>query len=133
MFILPGRNCGRQPMRRGARSFMRIIFSIALLLVSPSVLLPQGKVATSAWEPFKFFVGNWEGTGTGQPGVSKIQREYRFVLGDKFMEVRNTSTYEPQPKNPKGEVHQDWGMIGFDKARKSFVFRQFHVESFVIQ
>ena len=112
---------------------MRIILAIALLLMLPSVLLSQAKVTPNPWEPFKFFVGNWEGSGTGQPGVSKIQREYRMVLKDKFLEVRNTSTYEAQPKNPKGEVHQDWGMIGFDKARKSFVFRQFHVESFVIQ
>jgi len=69
----------------------------------------------------------------GQPGASKIQREYRFVLNDKFLEVQNKSTYDPQPKNPKGEVHEDWGMIGFDKARKKFVLRQFHVEGFVNQ
>ena len=37
------------------------------------------------------------------------------------------------PKNPKGEVHQDWGMMSFDKARKKFVLRQFHVEGFVNQ
>lgn len=43
------------------------------------------------------------------------------------------NTYDPQPKNPKGEVHQDWGMISFDKSRKSFVLRQFHVEGFVNQ
>jgi hypothetical protein len=78
-------------------------------------------------------VGIWEGTGTGQPGVSKIQREYRLVLNDKFLHVQNKSTYEPQPKNPKGEVHQDWGMMSFDKTRKKFVFRQFHVEGFVNQ
>jgi hypothetical protein len=47
--------------------------------------------------------------------------------------VQNKSTYDPQPKNPKGEVHQDWGMMSFDKGRKSFVFRQFHVEGFVNQ
>ncbi|MEO8433391.1 MAG: hypothetical protein ABI596_00725 [Pyrinomonadaceae bacterium] len=112
---------------------MRIVLAISLLLTLPSGLLPQSKAATNVWEPFKFFVGNWEGSGKGQPGVSKIQREYRMVLGDKFLQVQNTSTYEPQPKNPKGEVHRDWGMIGFDKVRKNFVFRQFHIESFVIQ
>ena len=43
------------------------------------------------------------------------------------------SVCEPQPKNPKGEVHQDWGMMSFDKGRKTFVFRQFHGEGFVNQ
>jgi hypothetical protein len=47
--------------------------------------------------------------------------------------VQNKSTYDPQPKNPKGEVHEDWGMISFDKGRKQFVFRQFHIEGFVNQ
>ena len=65
--------------------------------------------------------------------MSKVQREYRFVLNDKFLHVQNKSTYDPQPKNPKGEVHEDWGMISFDKGRKKFVLRQFHVEGFVNQ
>ena len=78
-------------------------------------------------------VGTWEGTRSGQPGTSRIQREYRFVLNDKYIQVQNKSMYDPQPKNPKGEVHQDWGMMSFDKGRKKFVFRQFHVEGFVNQ
>lgn len=112
---------------------MRIILIIALLITLPVAICPQPKVASDAWEPFRVFVGIWEGTGNGQPGVSKIQREYRLVLNDKFLHVQNKSTYDPQPKNPKGEVHQDWGMMSFDKSRKSFVFRQFHVEGFVNQ
>jgi hypothetical protein len=30
-------------------------------------------------------------------------------------------------------VHEDWGMMSFDKGRKKFVFRQFHIEGFVNQ
>jgi hypothetical protein len=112
---------------------MRIILIIALLITLPAAICPQTKVATDAWEPFKFFVGIWEGTGSGQPGVSRVQREYRLVLNDKYIQVQNKSTYDPQPKNPKGEVHQDWGMMSFDKGRKNFVFRQFHGEGFVTQ
>lgn len=107
--------------------------TILIGLLFPSFLGGQTKTRTDVWEPLKFFVGKWEGTGTGKPGVSKVHREYRLVLNDKFMHVHNVSTYEPQPKNPKGEIHEDWGMISFDKSRKQFVFRQFHVESFVIQ
>lgn len=103
------------------------------LLLAPSFLVCQNNTRTDVWQPFNFFVGKWEGTGNGKPGVSKVVREYRLTLNDRFMHVHNVSTYEPQPKNPKGEIHEDWGMIGFDKSRKQFVFRQFHVESFVIQ
>jgi hypothetical protein len=33
--------------------------------------------------------------------------------------------------NKTGEIHEDMGMIGYDRARERFVFRQFHVEGFV--
>src|SRR6266545_1298626 len=112
---------------------MRIMLIVTTLLLLASVGTAQTPIRSDNWELFRYFVGRWEGTGNGQPGMSKIQREYRFVLNDKFLHVQNKSTYDPQPKNPKGEVHQDWGMMSFDKSRKTFVFRQFYVEGFVNQ
>jgi hypothetical protein len=67
----------------------------------------------------------------GQPGKGTPRRECRLVLADRFIEVRNASTYPPQDANPKGEVHEDRGFISYESARKLFVFRQFHVEGFV--
>jgi hypothetical protein len=52
-------------------------------------------------------------------------------LREQFLEVHDTSTYPAQERNPKGEVHDDVGYIGFDRARNAFVFRQFHAEGFV--
>src|SRR5437867_10901669 len=112
---------------------MRMKLMVAALLLLASRGIAQKPASADTWEPRKYLVGSWEGTGSGQPGMSKIQREYRFVLNDKYIQVQNKSTYDPQPKNPKGEVHQDWGMISFDKSRKNFVLRQFHVEGFVNQ
>ena len=112
---------------------MRITLMVTTLLLLASVGAGQKPLPANTWEPLRYLVGIWEGTGKGQPGVSKIQREYRFVLNDKYIQVQNKSTYDPQPKNPKGEVHQDWGMMSFDKSRKNFVLRQFHVEGFVNQ
>lgn len=112
---------------------MRISLIVTVLLLVAFVGTAQMPTRSDTWEPLRYLVGIWEGTGSGQPGVSKIQREYRLVLNDKFLHVQNKSTYDPQPKNPKGEVHQDWGMMSFDKSRKKFVFRQFHVEGFVNQ
>lgn len=109
-----------------------VLITIGLLLV-PLFPDAQTKSRPETWGPFTYLIGKWEGAGNGQPGVSKVQREYRLVLNDKFLHVENRSVYDPQPKNPKGEIHEDWGMISFDKSRKQFVFRQFHAEGFVNQ
>jgi hypothetical protein len=47
--------------------------------------------------------------------------------------VKNKSSYAPQEKNPKGEIHEDVGFISFDKAEQKLVLRQFHIEGFVNQ
>ncbi len=62
-----------------------------------------------------------------------LQRDYECILNGQFVRVENTSTYLPQPKNPKGEVQQDVGFFSMDGARKRLVLRQFHVEGFVNQ
>jgi len=49
------------------------------------------------------------------------------------LKVTNKSIFEPQEKNPKGEIHEDFGFFSFDTIRKKFVFRQFHGEGFVNQ
>ena len=85
------------------------------------------------WKAFNFLVGNWQGTGSGEPGPGQYLRSYEFILNHKFLHVRNKSTYLPQRLNPKGEVHEDWGFISYDKGRKTFVYRQFHIEGFVNQ
>jgi hypothetical protein len=54
-------------------------------------------------------IGSWRGEGDGEPGHSSIERAYQAVLGGKFLEVRNTSSYAPQKANPKGEIHHDLG------------------------
>jgi hypothetical protein len=83
------------------------------------------------WTPFNFFIGAWQGTGEGKSGNSRVERTYEFVLNSKFIFVKSKSTYDPQEKNPKGEVHEEWGFISNDRARKTYIFRQFHIEGFV--
>src|SRR5215471_19766693 len=94
---------------------------------------PHRRKGVSVWEPVRFLAGVWDGDVSGQPGNGQCAREYRFVLNARYLEVRNKSTYPAQPKNPKGEVHEDWGMISYDRARKVHILRQFHIEGFVNQ
>jgi hypothetical protein len=105
---------------------------ITLFLIVPIISIAQTK-QDSVWLPFKNMIGTWTGTSEGQPGKGKYERTYQIVLNKKFIEVKNKSTYPPSKDNPKGEVHEDHGFISYDKGRKTFVLRQFHIEGFVNQ
>ena len=87
----------------------------------------------SVWIPLRSLIGVWTGDSEGQPGKGKYERSYQFALNKKFIEVRNKSTYPPTKNNPNGEVHEDRGFISYDRGRKTFVLRQFHMEGFVNQ
>ncbi|MDH4198587.1 MAG: hypothetical protein OEW05_14325 [Candidatus Aminicenantes bacterium] len=117
-------------MNARARILALVIIASASVIGWPSV---QTEAKTDVWAPFRFFVGNWDGRGEGQGGVSSGVQEFRFILGGRYLHVTNETRFAPQEKNPKGEVHQDWGVFSFDGMRKKYVFRQFHVEGFVNQ
>ena len=85
------------------------------------------------WASLRFLVGEWEGTSEGQPGKGAVTRSYSFVLGDRFIHERNTSTYPSQEKNQKGEIHEHWSFISYDRRRRLLILRQFHTEGFVNQ
>jgi hypothetical protein len=111
---------------------IRLAFLVALSIV-PMGAASQTEPKVDVWQPLKYFVGSWSGTSQGQPGTGTYSRTYALALNGRFLNVTNKSTYPPQEKNPKGEVHEDWGMFSYDKARRRFVLRQFHVEGFVNQ
>jgi hypothetical protein len=104
-----------------------LLFVLSAIAVSGQ----QGAVKSDPFAPVRFLVGTWRGEQSGQPGHGTSERTYSFVLNDRFLQVKNTSTYPPQEMNKTGEIHNDMGMIGYDKGRKKLVFRQFHVEGFV--
>lgn len=85
------------------------------------------------WAPVRALIGTWRGTVTGQAGQGTVVRQYQFILNQRFIHEKNTSTYPPQEKNRKGEIHEHLAFISYDKARKLLVLRQFHAEGFVNQ
>lgn len=111
---------------------MKKIF-VLFLLLSPSTIFSQMTKRDSLWLLLKLFVGEWKGEGGGQPGKGKYERSYQFILNKRFIEIRNKSTYEPTTQHPSGEVHEDIGYFSYDNSRKTFMLRQFHIESFVIR
>jgi hypothetical protein len=109
------------------------IFLLALAI--PLLAAAQGQQAPlpDPWQPLRMLVGAWKGEAEGQAGKGTVERSYEFVMRGRFLHERNISTYPPQEKNPKGEVHEHWTMFSYDRARKMLVMRQFHVEGFVNQ
>ncbi len=102
------------------------------LLLQASPAQPSAPAA-DPWAPVRFLIGNWTGESEGEPGKGTATRTYQFVLKDRFIHERNVSTYPPQPKNEKGEVHEHWSFLSDDRARRTLVLRQFHPEGFVNQ
>lgn len=113
------------------------LVAILLVAVPPSASAtgsPQEtSTPTDVWAPLRFFVGSWKGAGEGGPGSSTGEQTFAFILRGTYLQVRNKAVFAPQEKNPKGEVHEDWGLFSYDKARRTVVLRQFHVEGFVNQ
>jgi hypothetical protein len=90
--------------------------------------------AQHKFQPFEKLIGEWKGAGVGfSNNTSTIESSFQFTLNQQYIEVKNESVFSPTDKNPKEEIHKDWGLISFDKQRKLFVFRQFHIEGFVNQ
>ncbi len=115
------------------RSFQLRKKIILLFVLMPVLLMAQAEKKQDVWEPMKFLLGKWEGQGDGKSGISKVWKEWHLILDRKFLHMKTKAVFEPQEKNPKGEIHEDLGYFSYDGARKQIVFRQFHVEGFIIQ
>ena len=105
--------------------------ALLIIILLPTWLPTQQSSVKAPWDSMKYFVGDWKGTFQGEPGKGQGERHYEFILGGKFLRATNKSVYPQQEKNPKGDVHEDIGLYGYDSGRKKFTLRQFHVEGFV--
>jgi hypothetical protein len=134
--VLPGMLVGaivgfvtqRYPRASLRRSAM---LALPLVMATTMPVVAQQSAPADPLTPIASLIGRWTGTSEGQPGKGTVERSYERALGSRFIRVRNRSTYPPQEKNPKGEVHEDEGFFSFDRARKRMLFRQFHVEGLV--
>ena len=103
----------------------------ALLLIGVSMAFAAEPAKVDRWQPIRFMLGHWQGEARGEPGIGKVDRSYELVLGDRFIEEHNTSSYEARAgKEP--EIHHHRSFLSYDKARQTFMLRQFHEEGFVL-
>jgi hypothetical protein len=110
---------------------MRNIALFNVILIIPMLTVGQTEQKTDIWQPLRFLEGSWQGEGEGMSGHSTATQDYEFILNGQFLQMKSKSIFEPQEKNPKGEVHEDLAICSYDKSRKTFVLRAFYVEGFV--
>lgn len=115
------------------RTVLAVGASLVGACFSAEPAMAQGPALHARLQPLARFVGRWKGAGQGDPGTSIVERSYVPILAGRFIEIRHRSTYPPQEKNPRGEVHDDVGYLSHDNTRKLFVLRQFHIEGFFNQ
>ncbi len=107
-------------------------FIIFVLFIS-CVYGQDGGEKTDMWQPLRYFLGKWEGYGSGKAGYGKGQREYTLILNDQYMYYSERTVFKPQENNPTGELHEEWTLFSFDRSRKKFIVRQFNSEGFINQ
>lgn len=107
---------------------------IKLLIIGLVLTFGLSFGQSNPFDRLSFLMGEWSGNGSGFGNEkSKIESVFKFVIGGKYIEVKNESRFEPTEKNPEGEHHIDKGFISYDKIRKSIVFRQFNIEGYMNQ
>lgn len=107
--------------------------ALFIILFGCGLVSAQTTPPTDNWKPLRALIGTWDGTGNGEAGESKVEREYKFAAGDKFLQATHRSTYAPTTKNPKGLTREDLGIFSYDLARKQIILRQFYAEGFIVQ
>ena len=104
----------------------KIHILLCFILLSVSAYSQQNPL--SQLEPL---IGSWKGTGEGFSSTkSEISAAYSWLMNKQFIEVKHRSEFEPTEKKPEGEIHEDLGIISYNKGRKAIVFRQYHIEGF---
>jgi len=106
-----------------------LFFVVGVALV-PSAARPQAAKPDSLID-VRFLEGRWTGSSEGEAGKGSVTRTYEPILERQYLHERNRSDYPAQAANPKGEIHEHWSILSYDKLRQTVVLRQFHVEGFV--
>jgi len=110
---------------------MRRMALLVILLALPAISVGQADNAEDIWQPLRYLDGSWTGEGDGMSGHSDVTQSYEFLLDGNFLKMQTRAVFEPQEKNPNGEIHEDFAVFSYDQSRKIFVMRAFYVEGFV--
>jgi len=99
---------------------MSALYATVLFISSSVQAAEPAGLSRLSW-----LIGDWAGEGKGEPGSSNSERHATLVLEGRFLRVEGRSLYARQPANPKGELHVQTDMWGYDRERKALTLRQF--------
>ena len=74
--------------------------------------------AASRLSDIQPFVGKWQGTSDGQPGTGTVTREYRAVLGDRFIEEIKPQRVPASGKESQGRDSRTSQLLQFRQRQK---------------
>ncbi len=120
--------------RRAASRFGHgspLIALLALTLCASTYAAAQPDAASPA-HPLKelaFLEGSWSGTIDGTLGPATGQRDYRFVLGDRFLLMQHDRN--PDDSVAVADRYDEWVIFSFDEEREVIALREFLIEGIV--
>ena len=85
----------------------------------------------SIWRSLRGLEGSWEGEIDGKWGTGRGVREFKIVVGGKYLQVRHSSVRPPQPATPEGDEHEELGVFSYDQQRGLVAYREFLGEGYV--
>ncbi len=78
-----------------------------------------------------FLEGSWAGTIDGTIGPATGKREYRFIVGGRFLLMMHDR--DPATRDASRDAYEEWSIFSFDTARGVIVVREFLAEGVVNQ
>ena len=88
---------------------------------APAPEPPEQTTEGGPFAPFEDLLGSWRGIGKGKLGDEHVERQFYVVLGGAFLQSQTRTV-------AKRSIHEDLGMLSFDKSRGLFVMREFQSE-----
>lgn len=74
---------------------MKRIAACLLVMLFVSGPVAAADLTPEHWQPVARLIGTSSGSSTGSAGEASVQRRYVFVMGGRYIQETNTSTYPP--------------------------------------
>lgn len=84
---------------------------ILAILAAAVLAWPQAAKIDDPWTGLNFFIGEWQGMGTGTPGEAVGGTSFAFSLDKKILVRKNWAKYPPKPGENAGLSHEDLMII----------------------
>ncbi|UCD23874.1 MAG: hypothetical protein JSW51_12705, partial [Gemmatimonadota bacterium] len=111
-------------------SWWRTVSLLGLVLCPSVTAVAQDAVAAEhPLHELASLQGSWSGEIDGTFGPATGQRQYRFIIGNRFLLMMHDR--DQQQAASGSDIHEEWSIFSFDTERDMIVLREFLVEGLV--